>query len=154
MSLIAHIVILRETCSETICETKSTTNIISGDPHTCAFHILYLRLTFDVKRFISPRLRKTEASCFTYLLETYPSGAGRTIAVVIRVTSVSVFARFSSLRYLFLVSVLSRFSKNLSSSRPDAAPRALPPRHSLRGLLNFLSFPEEIRSIYFGGVWG
>lgn len=88
---------------------------------------------------------------FHFLLETYPSGAGRTIAVVVRVTSVSVFARFSSLGYLFPASVLPRSSEDLLVL-PPSRPRALPPRHSLRGLLNFLSFPEEIRSIYFGGV--
>lgn len=57
---------------------------------------------------------------FHFFLETYPSDAGRS-TIVVRVTSVSVFARFSFLGYFFPSSVLSRSSEDLlvlPSSRP------------------------------------
>jgi len=93
----------------------------------------FLRLTLSALRAAD----RGQCIVFDLFPKTYSSDTARTIA---RVASVPFSLVFSS-----------------PGRPPPSAPllfvlAAPPPCHSLRGLLNFLSFPEEIRSIYFGGV--
>lgn len=138
---------------------KSTVNILSNDPYAYRIPPVY-GMTFDAKRFISSQSVAIAGETATHRVALFSRKRvsfrrrSTTTIVVVHVTSVSVLPR--PLPFLKDTTVLlSSISVETCSSCHRFTPPLLfpapPPCHSLRGLLNFLSFPEEIRSIYFGG---